>query len=66
MGGGSGRQGRSPAGESPAVSIARFGHVAIPRFVVGNPTFIAWRKRPGRPVETQRWVQPGGLASRGA
>ena len=29
----SGREGRSPAGESPAVLIARFRHVAIPRFV---------------------------------
>ncbi len=65
---GSGRQGRRPAGESPAVSVARFRHVAIPRFMTGNRMFIAWCKRPGRPVdiEPQRWVQPGGLASMGA
>ena len=31
---GSGRQGRRPAGESPAVPIARFRHVAIPRFML--------------------------------
>jgi len=29
---GSGRQGCIPAGESPAVSVARFSHVAIPPF----------------------------------
>ena len=29
----SGRQGRNPAGESPAVPIARFRHVAIPQFL---------------------------------
>jgi hypothetical protein len=29
---GSGRQGCNPAGESPAVIIVRFGHVAIPQF----------------------------------
>jgi hypothetical protein len=65
---GSGRQGRNPAGESPVMSIPRFGHVAIPRFVLGNRMFIAWCKRPGCPedVEPQRWVQPGGLASVGA
>jgi hypothetical protein len=65
---GSGRQGRSPAGESPAVSITRFGHVAIPQFEVGNPSFIAWCKRPSHPVssETPRWARSGGLASVGA
>jgi len=31
---GSGRQGRSPVGESPTVSIARFGHVAISQFMM--------------------------------
>ena len=57
-----------PAGESPAVSIARLRHVAMPQFVTGNFTFIAWCKRPGRPEysEIQRWEQPGGLASMGA
>ena len=65
---GSGRQGRNPAGESPAMSIARFRHVAIPQFMLGNHMFIAWCKRPGRPGANsfQRWVQPGGLANMGA
>ncbi|MCD6196950.1 MAG: hypothetical protein J7K15_00055, partial [Deltaproteobacteria bacterium] len=30
---GSGRQGCNLAGESPAISIARFGYVAIPQFL---------------------------------
>jgi hypothetical protein len=47
---GSSRQGCNPAGESPAMSIARFRHVAIPRFMTGNRMFIAWCKRPGRLV----------------
>jgi len=47
---GSGRQGRSPAGESPVVSVARVGHVAMPQFMVSNPMSIAWCKRPGCPV----------------
>ena len=65
---GSGRQGRDPAGESPAVSIARFGHVAMPRPMSGNCLGIAWCKRSGRRADTepQRWVQPVGLASMGA
>jgi len=46
---GSGRQGLNLAGESPAIPIARFGYVAIPQFVKGNLTSIAWCKRPGRP-----------------
>ena len=29
----SGRQGHSPVGESPTVSVARFRHVAIPQFL---------------------------------
>ena len=29
----SGRKGRSPAGERPAMLIARFKHVVMPRFV---------------------------------
>lgn len=49
----SGRQGHSPAGESPAVSIARNGHVAIPQFTKGNLVFIAWSKRPGCPADTE-------------
>ena len=65
---GSGRQGRNPAAESPAVSIARVGYVAIPQLMMGNHISIAWCKRPGCPVdiEPQRWVQPGGLARMGA
>jgi hypothetical protein len=63
---GSGRQGCNPAGESPAMSIARFRHVAIPQFMLGNHMSIAWCKRPGCPEEIQRWEQPGGLASMGA
>jgi len=43
---GSGRQGRNPAGESPAVPVARFRHVVMPRFMTGNRMFIAWCKRP--------------------
>ena len=46
----SGRQGHSPAGENPVVSVARDGHVVMPQFGVGNSPFIAWCKRPGRPV----------------
>ena len=49
---GSGRQGRSSTGESPVVSITRFGHEAIPQFMRGNPMFIAWRKRPGCSVDS--------------
>jgi len=47
---GSGRQGLNLAGESPAMPIARFRYVAIPQFVQGNRTLIAWCKRPGRPI----------------
>ena len=36
MSSGSGRQGRNPAGESPAVPIARFRHVVIPHLGMGN------------------------------
>jgi hypothetical protein len=43
----SGREGLNLAGVSPVVPIARFRHVAIPQFVVGNHTFMAWCKRPG-------------------
>jgi len=46
-GGVSGRQGRNPAGESPVMSIARFGHVAIPRFGAGNQPSYAWCKWSG-------------------
>ena len=68
MGRWSGRQGRNPAGESPAVSVARVGYVAMPHPGAGNQPGYAWCKRPGRPEdsELQRWVQPGGLASVGA
>ena len=47
----SSRQGCIPAGESPAVPIARVGHVAIPHPGMGNQPGYAWRKRPSRPVE---------------
>jgi len=49
----SGREGLNLAGESPVVPIARFRHVAIPQFVVGNHTFIAWCKRPGCPEDLE-------------
>jgi hypothetical protein len=51
---GSGQQGRNPAGESPAVSIARVGHVAIPHLGAGNQPSYAWCKRPGCPVRVNR------------
>lgn len=35
---GSGRQGRNPAGGSPAVTVVRFSHVAIPQFMYGLVT----------------------------
>src|SRR5712691_6459107 len=47
----SGREGLNLTGESPVVPIARFRHVAIPQFVVGNHTFFAWRTRPGCPED---------------
>jgi len=55
-------------GESPVVSMARCRHVAIPQFVVGHHTSMAWRIRSGCPedVELLREEQPGGLASGGA
>ena len=43
----SGREGLNLTGASPVVPIARFRHVAIPQFVLGNRTFFAWRTRPG-------------------
>jgi len=45
----SSRQGCNPAGESPAVSVARVGHVAMPHPGMGNHPGYAWCKRPGRP-----------------
>jgi hypothetical protein len=64
----SSRQGCNPAGESPAVSVARVGYVVMPHLGAGNQPSYAWCKRPGRSedFEFQRWVQPGGLASVGA
>ena len=47
----SGREGLNLTGASPVVPIARFRHVAIPQFVVGNHTFFAWRTRPGCPED---------------
>jgi len=64
----SSRQGCNPAGESPAVSVARVGYVVMPHPGAGNQPGYAWCKRPGRLVAFMelRWVQPGGLASVGA
>jgi hypothetical protein len=49
VGGRSGRQGCHPAGGSPAVSIARSGHGAMPPVGAGNHPSAAWGRRPGRP-----------------
>src|SRR5207253_6083082 len=49
----SGREGLNLTGASPVVPIARFRHVAIPQFVLGNHTFFAWRKRPGCPEDLE-------------
>jgi hypothetical protein len=43
----SGRQGCNPAGESPAVSVARVGYVVMPQPGAGNQPGYAWCKRPG-------------------
>ena len=45
----SSRQGCNPAGESPAVSVARFRHVVMPHPGMGNHPGYAWCKRPGCP-----------------
>jgi hypothetical protein len=45
----SSRQDCNPAGESPAVSVARVGHVVMPHPGMGNHLGYAWCKRPGRP-----------------
>jgi len=50
----SSRQGCNPAGESPAVSVARNGHVAMPLLGAGNQPSSAWCKRPGRPEALSR------------
>jgi len=47
----SSRQGCNPAGESPAVSVARVGHVVMPHPGMGDHPGYAWCKRPGRPVD---------------
>jgi hypothetical protein len=63
----SSRQGCDPAGESPAVSNAQSGHVAMPHPGVGNQPGDAWCKRPsGSAPVVLRSVQSGGLASVGA
>jgi hypothetical protein len=62
----SSRQGCHPAGESPALSSARFGQVAMPHPGLGNQPGDAWCKRPGHPVVRLRWERSGGLASVGA
>ena len=45
---GSSRQVHNPVGGSPIMSIARFGHVGIPRLGVGSKPGVAWGKRPRR------------------
>lgn len=52
----SGRQGHVLASESLAMSIARFGHVAMPQLEVGNPSFIARCKGLSCPDVSQRWA----------
>ena len=52
--GGSSQQGCNLAGESPVVSVARVGHVAIPHLGAGNQPSYAWCKRPGCPVRVNR------------
>jgi hypothetical protein len=47
----SGREGLNLTGASPVVPIARFRHVAIPQFVMGNHTFFAWCQRSGCPED---------------
>ena len=47
--GGSGRQGRDPAGGSPAAPVARFRRVAIPHPGAGNQPGDAWCKRSSCP-----------------
>ena|SRR3990170_5295926 len=42
----SSRQGCNLAGESPAVTIARFSHVAMPQLGAGNEPSYAWCIRP--------------------
>ncbi|KKK82081.1 hypothetical protein LCGC14_2806960, partial [marine sediment metagenome] len=49
----SGRECRNPAGESPVTPIARFRRVAIPQFMMGNHMFIAWRKSPSCPKDSE-------------
>ena len=46
----SSRQSCNPAGGSPAVSIVRVGHEAMPHPGAGNEPGDAWCKRPGRPA----------------
>ena len=46
----SSRQSCNPAGGSPAVSIVRVGHEAMPHPGAGNQPGDAWCKRPGRPA----------------
>jgi hypothetical protein len=55
----SGRQGLNLAGESPAISMARFGYGAMPQCVAGNHTFFAWCTRPGCPRACYRAVAVG-------
>jgi len=65
---GSGRQGHNPAGGSPAMSIARFRHVAMPQFeqVTARPLRGVNGPAARRDTEPPRWARSGGLASVGA
>ena len=66
LGLGSGRQGHSLAGESPAVPIARFRHVVMPQFLAVTPSPLRGVNGPAAQENFLRSVQPGGLASVGA
>ncbi|AZO94933.1 hypothetical protein D7D81_10200 [Halocella sp. SP3-1] len=61
----SSRQGYCPAGESPAMSIARFRHVVMPQFMWVTTYSLRGVNGPAA-LKFQRWEQPGGLASMGA
>jgi hypothetical protein len=63
----SSRQDCNPAGGRPAVSIAQFGHVAMPHPVWVTAREYAWCKRPGRPDTMLSAVgATGGPSERGS
>ena len=45
------------AGESPAVSVTRVGHLVMPHPGMGNHPGYAWCKRPGRPKRISGYYQ---------